>query len=394
MVELASVCVCVCVCLYVFVCWRSEGMDVTAERILLKLKKKKSVWIPSVCKKSLDVIRDGRTHTHTHTHTHMHTHTHTFMLCRVHEEWTFTGEMTDSWVSSAAVTASRHVSFVQLSFAFTCTMQISSKPGDPQHVGGRRCLAQGAFQQSSCSPAWTRALHWIRQRVPEEKIPDSIDTESGFLVFFSLFFVSCYQKPEGHQKKKSTWKRSAALQQEMLRVLEACPTTNSHMETPEKNIQMLKYVLQPGLITDCRICRLLSQTHRDPLVTLKLKREVDETGSTASPDRFYRRINRQVELEFTQEANVHAPRETKHQWSSPKPDRTNCCFTPTVQMLQGSCERNLEVWRCSSVISQRVGCWCLTDRGCMQDTCLKPLDIKDTSGLVRATLTVTETGCL
>ncbi len=79
MVELASVYVCiwVCVCVYVrvCVCWGSRGMDVTAERILLRLKKKKCVNSIGV-QRSLDVIHDGCKHAHVQTRTH----THTFMF--------------------------------------------------------------------------------------------------------------------------------------------------------------------------------------------------------------------------------------------------------------------------------------------------------------------------
>lgn len=58
-------------------------MDVTAERILLRLKKKRKKCVNSIgVQKSLGVIRDGRTHTRARTRTH----THMFMLCRVHEE--------------------------------------------------------------------------------------------------------------------------------------------------------------------------------------------------------------------------------------------------------------------------------------------------------------------
>lgn len=56
--------VCVCVCL----CWGSRGMDETAERILLRLKKEKSVQIPLVCRGAwMSYMTDANTHVHIHT---------------------------------------------------------------------------------------------------------------------------------------------------------------------------------------------------------------------------------------------------------------------------------------------------------------------------------------
>ena len=61
-------------------------MDVTAERILLRLKKKRKKCVNSIgVQKRLSVIRDGRTHTHACTHTHTHTHTCSCVECMKNE---------------------------------------------------------------------------------------------------------------------------------------------------------------------------------------------------------------------------------------------------------------------------------------------------------------------
>lgn len=238
----------------------------------------------------------------------------------------------------------------------------------------------------------------MRRRVPEEKIPDSTDTVR-FSSFFSLF-CKLLPKTEGHPKK-STWK---ATQQEILHVSEACPTTNPQLETPKKNIQIHKYVLQRGLIIDVSettvvlIRRLLKQTHRVQFSHSEAKMWSWWNWSNCFTRKVLQKEKAPREEEVwagwvgVQTLVAHPgsqrsrPSETKHQWSSAKPHRTNCSFTSTA------CERNHEVWHCSSVIWQRVGCLCFTDEGRIQASRLKPLDIKDTWGLVQATVAVTETG--
>lgn len=99
----------------------------------------------------------------------------------------------------------------------------------------------GAFQQSGCFLLKHRSHHILqfnKQSVPEEKIPISSDTGSGF-AGFSYFLSQAVAKTAGHQK--STWKASAATQRGIPKCftstahLKVLLTTNPTLETPKEN---------------------------------------------------------------------------------------------------------------------------------------------------------------
>lgn len=104
----AGECVSACACTRSRVCWPRRGMDETAERILPGLNK--------VCKFRRcagDVLHDKYKHTHG-SNTRIASCRGRTRLDIVHEEWTFTGDMADSWVISAVAAAPRHSLSVQL----------------------------------------------------------------------------------------------------------------------------------------------------------------------------------------------------------------------------------------------------------------------------------------
>lgn len=342
------------------------------------------MWIPSVCKRAwVSYVTDA------HTHVHAHAHTHTCSCCvecmkneHSQERWQTRESLAPRWQRLATFHSSKFPSRSRARRRFHRSLKIRSMWGEMM-PGSRGSSAEQLLScVNSCSTLDQAESSWREN-------PRQHRHRVRFSSFFSLF-CKLLPKTEGHPKK-STRK---ATQQEILRLLEACLTTNSQLETPKKNIQIPKYVLQRGLIIDVSKTEGsvgFSNRHTGfPLVTLKLKREVDETGATASSKKVLQKEKAPWEVEvwagWVQTPVAHPgsqrsrPSETKHQWS------TTC-----TQMLKVSCERNHEVWHCSSVIWQRVGCLCLTDEGWIQATHLKPLDIKDTSGLVRATFAAIET---